>query len=162
MHGHYSTKRSRPPAIKGLSERSRRDLSDKLSTASWLALLAKFYTIPHSADQVSGKRFGALNLAHFSPVALSDDPCAIVSVLLWFRLNQGFNMSYQWPAGSNLRPKNTGKSEKRCESHPGKRSGAEFRTYVDCKLVWRPLRHCFSVPTVQARSGLQFELSMAV
>ena len=27
------------------------------------------------------------------------------------------------------------------ESHPGKRSGAEFCSHVDCNLVCRPLRH---------------------
>ena len=44
-------------------------------------------------------------------------------------------MSYQWPAGSKLRPKNTEKSEKGVNLTPGKRSGTEFRAYVDCNLV---------------------------
>ena len=43
---------------------------------------------------------------------MADDHCATVSVLLRFRLDQGFNMSYQWPSESNLRPKNTEKSIK--------------------------------------------------
>ena len=47
-----------------------------------------------------------LNFAHFSLVTLSDDPCAIVLVLLRFRVDQGFNLSYQWPPESVLRLKN--------------------------------------------------------
>ena len=43
---------------------------------------------------------------------MSDDHCATVSVLLRFRLDQGFNMSYLWPSEYNLRPKNTEKSIK--------------------------------------------------
>ena len=39
-------------------------------------------------------------------MTLSDDPCTTVLVLLRFRPDQGFNMSYQWPAESVLRLKN--------------------------------------------------------
>ena len=52
-----------------------------------------------------------LNFAHMSTVTLSGDPCATVSVFLRFRLDHGFNMSYQWPSESVLRLKN----QKRCE-----------------------------------------------
>ena len=65
--------------------------------------------IPLTRSLASGL---VLNFAHFSLLNLSGDPCVTVSVLLRFRLDQGFNMSYQWPDGSKLRPNAAKKSKK--------------------------------------------------
>ena len=66
------------------------------------------YHIPLTRSLVSDS---VLNFAHFSPLTLSDDPCATVLVLLRFRLGQGFNLSYQWQSRSIRRLKNQKRAE---------------------------------------------------